>query len=312
LFNQNFASSKSSRIVDTHPRDLSVKYKVQSFLPLYSSESVDELLSRESRFAELHYVRGQHAIFGAALTDAHRELTLAHELLPDSRLITATLGSLELTFGRYPEALALFDGVLAAGADEPAALGRAIALSNLKRHREAVAALDDLLTDARSRPGEKYYWRAWNWLQLKEPKTAYDDAMAALKGMVNADVYRLAGIAAFNLDRRKEARGYFESALTMSHNDCDSMRYLGVIDSFELQWPGAVARFSAGRGCYRQLIEKLSADVVEKERDQTGLLAAQVVRMREDIAEATSLESLCDKNVAIATKNAALAAGPRR
>ncbi len=299
-------------MLETHPQDLSLKYKVQSFLPFFSSASVDELLAREPRFAELHFVLGQHAIFGAALTEAHRELSLAREVLPGSRLITATLGSLELTFGRYPEAIALFDRVLAAGPDEPAALGRAIALSNLKRHREAVDVLNDLLTDTRSRPGEKYYWRAWNWLQLSQPKTAYDDALAALKGMVNADVYRLAGIASFNLDRRKEARGYFESALTMNRNDCDSMRYLGLIDAFELQWPGALSRFSAGRSCYRQLIEKLTADAAEKERDPSGLLAAQVARLREDIGEAASLESVCDKNAAAATKNAALAAVPKR
>jgi tetratricopeptide (TPR) repeat protein len=299
-------------MLETHPQDLSLKYKVQSFSPFFSRSVVDDLLSREPRFAELHLVLGQHAIFGAALTDAHRELSAARELLPDSRLITSALGSLELTFGRYPEAIELFDRVLSAGADEPAALGRAIALSNLSRHREAVAVLNDLLMDPRSRPGEKYYWRAWNWLQLSDPQSAYDDAAAALKGMANADVYRLAGIASFDLNRRKEARGYFESALTMRRNDCDSMRYLGLIDAFELQWPAAAARFSAGRNCYRDLVEKLSADAAEKEGDTSGLLTAQVARMREDIAEATSLESVCDKNTTVATRNAALAAAPKR
>ena len=37
---------------------------------------------------------------------------------------------------------------------------------------------DLLQKDPSNNPGEKYYWRAWNRLQLGQAQLAYDDAMA--------------------------------------------------------------------------------------------------------------------------------------
>jgi uncharacterized protein HemY len=55
----------------------------------------------------------------------------------------------------------------------------------------------------------------------------------------------LAGITSFNLERLVEARGYFEEALKLSAEDCDSLQYLGQLDAAEKKWPAAATRFTS-------------------------------------------------------------------
>jgi tetratricopeptide (TPR) repeat protein len=291
-------------MVNTHEQDLSLKYRVQAFPPTFSDVVSQTLLAQEPRFGEVHFVLGQRALFGAQLVAAHRELTRAHELLPESAAVTLVLGNVELMFSRYRESLVLFDQVLAAGPDDVAQIGRAKALSYLRRFSEAIAVLDDLLQDTRNNPGEKYYWRASNRLQLGQTQVAYDDATTALKVMANAEVYRLAGMASFSLERLPEARGYFESALKMNAGECDSLRYLGQIDSVERLWTQATNRFSDAASCYTQMIARLSAEVAKKESDTSGLLAGQVAALRLDIKEAQQLQSVSAKNAVVTAKNA--------
>lgn len=299
-----------SAIADTHSEDLSVRYRLQSFAPAFSEDASNELLRIEPRFAEVHFVLGQRAIQIAALVTAHRELTLAHEALPESAAIARVLGYVEMAFARYPEALALYDQVLASGPDEQAQLGRAIALSYLRRHRDALAVLADLLKRIESYPGDKYYWSAWNHLQLGESQPAYEEAKAALQGMANADVYRLAGIASYNLAKPAEARGYFESSLKMNAGDCDSLRYLGLMDSAERSWPVAATRFTAASACYQQLIDKLSADLAEKQADTSGLAAGQISSLTADITEAQAMLEVTTRNAGVSARNATIRSGP--
>jgi tetratricopeptide (TPR) repeat protein len=299
-------------IVDAHLEDLSVKYRVQAFAPTFSEAQSNELLAAEPRFGEVHLLLAQDAIFHAALVPAHHELTLAHQTLPTSALIARVFGNLEMVFARYSQALTLYDQVLASVPDQAAKLGRAIALSYLKRHRDAIAVLEELLVDIQSSPGDKHYWLAWNHLQLGESQAAYDEAKAALQAMANSDVYRLAGIASYNLAKVLEARGYFEASLEMNGGDCDSLRYLGLIDSAERRWPPALTRFSAASACYQQLFDKLSADLVEKQADTSGLVAGQIAGLESDIEEAKSQQAVSAKNTAIASRNAGVLMAPPR
>ena len=161
------------------------------------------------------------------MPSAYRELTRARELLPDSVSIALALANVTFSYARYADALALFDRILAspaaAGFEPQAQLGRAKSLSYLKRHDEAIAQLIDLLqNDPSNSPGEKYYWRAWNQLQLGRAQLAYDDATAGLNAMRNDAIYRLAGMASFSLNRLGESRTFFEEALKMNRADCDS------------------------------------------------------------------------------------------
>ena len=128
------------------------------------------------------------------------------------------LANITFSYARYADALALYDRILASpaatGLEPQVKLGRAKSLSYLKRHDEAIALLIDLLqNDPSNNPGEKYYWRAWNRLQLGQAQLAYNDATAGLNAMRNDAIYRLAGMASFSLNRLGESRKFFEEAL---------------------------------------------------------------------------------------------------
>ena len=293
-------------MLDTHGDDLSLKYRTQAFLPLFSMAASRALIGQETGFGEVHFLIGQRAILDRNLGSAYRELTRAHELLPDSASISLVFGTVQMSYARYAEALAQFDRVLSAGPDEAALLGRARALSYLRRHEEAIAAIDESLKDARTNPGEKYYWRAWNRLQMGQPQVALDDAMMALNAMRNNQVYSLAGMAAFSLSRLAESRDYFDNALQMNRADCDSERYLGQIDSVERSWKAAAARYSQASACYEQAIVRMRKELATLEEDITGLSNGLITAKRAEIKDAEALRVNTANNAAVASKNAGL------
>lgn len=293
------------RVVDAHPEALSLKYQMLAYPPLFDAQMAAALLASELRFAEVRLVLGQRALFGGGLVRARRELVAAHETLPESLAVKSLLGTVEFAYARYPQALVLFDEVLAAGPDAIVQLARAETLSYLKRHREAITVLDELLKDVQRNPGEKYYWRAWNRLQLGELQPAYDDAVAALRFMSGVAVFRLAGIATFNLERLLEARGYFDSALKISSVDCDSIQYLDQIDSAERKWASAFSRFSEAAGCFQQSIVRLTAELATKESQNTdGLLAGQIAGLKSDIDAQSVLQAQSTLNAGVVARNA--------
>jgi tetratricopeptide (TPR) repeat protein len=293
-------------ILDAHSTDLSLKYRTQAFPPLFSMDASRELIGQETGFGEVHFLIGQRAILNRDLATAHRELTRAHELLPDSASISLVFATVQMSYARYAEALALFDRVLGADPDDAALLGRARALSYLRRHEEAIAAVDESLKNSRFNPGEKYYWRAWNRLQMAQPQLALDDAMSALNAMRNNQVYNLAGMAAFALTRLAESRDYFDNALEMNRADCDSERYLGQIDSIERSWKAAAGHFSQASTCYQQAIVRMRKELATYEEDITGLSNGLITAKRAEIKDAEALRVNTANNAAVASKNAGL------
>ncbi len=291
-------------MLSTHSEDLSLKYRTQAFLPLFSIEASRALIGQETGFGEVHFLIGQRAILNGNLGSAFRELARAHELLLDSASISLVFANVQMSYARYAEALALFDGVLGAGPDEAALLGRAKALSYLRRHEEAIAAIDESLKDSRTNPGEKYYWRAWNRLQMGQMQVALDDAMTALNAMRNNQVYSLAGMAAFSLNRLAESRDYFDNALQMNRADCDSERYLGQIDSVERSWKSASGRFSQAATCYDAAIVRMRKELAAYEEDITGLSNGLIEAKRTQIKDAEMLRISSANNASVASRNA--------
>ena len=299
------AKQDPQTIAATHPAQIALQYAaLQSAQPLRPG-ATDEILAIEPRFAELRLFRGLRAIGGGNPEGARRELMAARELLPASLAVLSALAAVEFVYARHATALSLFEEVLSRGPDPQAQLGKAEALSYLKRHQQAIVELDDLLTDPSRNPGDKYYWRAWNKLQLQDAQPAYDDATAALRFMRSADAYRLAGIATFNLQRLPEARGYFESALKMYAEDCDSLQYLGQLDAADRNWPAAAGRFNDAAACFDMSITRMSAEVLKKEAQNTGgLLDEQIAAIKSDIDARRMLYAQSVQNAAIASRNA--------
>lgn len=297
-------------ILARHPEDLSLKYRMLAVRPAYSENAARDLIGQETGFGEVHLLVGQSNVIGGDLSGAFRELTRARELLPDSVSIAFALANVTFAYARYADALALFERILASpaatGLESQVQLARAKALSYLKRHDEAIQLLDDLLlNDAGNNPGDKYYWRAWNRLQLAQAQRAYDDATTGLNAMRNDAIYRLAGMASFSLNRLGESRAFFEDALKMNAGDCDSERYLGLLDSAERSWKPASGRFSQAASCYDGVIVRMQRELAEYEKDITGLSNGLIAAKRAEIKEAETLRMQSINNAAAASKNAA-------
>jgi tetratricopeptide (TPR) repeat protein len=295
-------------LLAVHQNDLSLQYRVLAIQPAYSADAARTLIGRETGFGEVHLLIGQRSVLSGSIAAAHRELTHARELLPDSVTISLALAGVTFSYARYGDALALFDRIIAnpaAGALEgQARLGRAKSLSYLKRHDEAIAQLIELLqNDPSNNPGEKYYWRAWNRLQLGQAKLAYDDAKTGLNAMRNDAIYRLAGMASFSLNLLSESRAFFDEALNMNRADCDSERYLGLLDSAERSWKPASGRFTVAASCYDAIIGKLQKELAEYEKDISGLSSGLIAAKRIEIREATSLRDQSILNAAAASRN---------
>ena len=281
-------------LLAAHPNDLSLQYRMLAVQPAYSGETARDLIGRETGFGEVHLLVGQRAVLNGNLAGAYRELTRARQLLPDSVSIALALATVTFSYARYGEALALYDHILASPAaaelGPQVKLGRAKSLSHLKRHDEAIALLIDLLqNDASNNPGEKYYWRAWNQLQLGRAQLAYSDATAGLNAMRNDAIYRLAGMASFGLNLIGESRTFFEEALKMNRADCDSERYLGLLDSAERSWKPASGRFTVAASCYEAVIARMENELADYEKDITGLSSGLIAAKRLEIREAAAL-----------------------
>ena len=110
-------------MLSTYSNDLSLKYRTQAFLPLFSTEASRDLIGQETGFGEVHFLIGQRAILNGNLGSAYRELSRANELLPDSASISIVLATVLMSYARYADALAAFERVLSAGPDDSALLG---------------------------------------------------------------------------------------------------------------------------------------------------------------------------------------------
>ena len=146
---------KIDAVLATHERDLSLAYRVQTIGPLFSREASRALIGQETGFGEVHLLLGQRAMLDGNSGDAHRELSRARQLLPDSASIARALAGVTMSYARYSEALALDQQVVTSWADPTALLGKAKALSYLARHERAIEVLDELLKDLENNPGEE-------------------------------------------------------------------------------------------------------------------------------------------------------------
>ena len=121
--------------------------------------------------------------------------------------------------------------------------------------------------------------------------------------MRNDAIYRLAGMASFSLNRLGESRAFFEHALEMNRADCDSQRYLGLLDSAEHSWTPASGRFTLAASCYEDVIAQMQKQLAEYEKDITGLSNGLIAAKRLEIREAGALRDQSILNAAAAARN---------
>lgn len=256
----------SSRLPDHEKRDELLRtqaviplfaFKLATSCGLVSATGLESMLAIEPRFGEINYYLGLLALGGQTgrppdLDAADRWFRAAYEWRQDWPTMTLAIANVAMSAEDFPRASDFYDRTLTLAVDDPDALvGRIRALTYANRHQDALAAADRLIHTGRN-PGEAHYWRAMNYVRLKDDVQAWDAIEEAAKTLSNFDVPKLAGIIAINRKDYPTARRRFEMALTRFRNDCETSYYLQAVLAEQRDWD-ATARVASDAGaCFER------------------------------------------------------------
>ena len=278
------------------------------------ADAIEALSAREPRFAELSFFRGLIASAGRQLDAADASYHEAYAWRAEWPAVTLLLANLALTSEEFATALEFYDATLALAPSFPdALLGRLRALSYLARHEEALAVADELLS-LRRYPGDAYYWRAANELELNRLDAAWTDIEAADKAMINSDVPKLAGLIEFRRRELEVAQQKLETARQRNPSDCEAGYYLQLVLGDLARWTALVDVAAGTAGCLdeaeayaRQDIERIESSSLSEARK-----TRQIARRQQQIASAVRMRATCWFNAAVANFNLSKADEARR
>jgi tetratricopeptide (TPR) repeat protein len=266
--------------------------------------AAEALFEREPRFAELSFFRGLAASGQRKLDDAEARYREAYAWRATWPAATLAIANIAMTAEEIPEALEFYDKTLALAPSFPdALLGKLRALTYLARHEEALGVADQLLA-LRRYPGDAYYWRAANELEMDRLDEAWTDIEAADKAMMNSDVPKLAGIIEMRRKQLDVARQKLETARQRNPNDCEAGYYLQLVLGDLAKWPALVDVAVGTAGCL---------DDAEAFASRTSIgcrfvcvdarKARQIARRQQQIAAAVRMRATCWYNAAVANFN---------
>jgi tetratricopeptide (TPR) repeat protein len=205
-------------------------------------------------FADIDFLLGRYAVDIPRQPDqeeALRRFTAARAAFPESPAILASLAELRRDREEWTDALEAYDATLAlVPTHRDALLGRAVTLSHLARHDEAVAAATRILELGSWFTGEAYYWRAWNEYHLARIEEARIDTDRAKGLMHNASVLVLSGMIEWHERRFDESEAELQDALTLDAGQCEAAFLLGAVRAERRQWAAGAAAFELAQRCY--------------------------------------------------------------
>ncbi len=256
------------------------------------AELLEEILSLEPDFAEAHYHLGEAALKRGKLLEAEGHLLKASEAIPESPQPSILLGGIYFATEEFDKSLFFYDKTLQITPEyRDALLGKAICLSYMGRHDEAMRELNRILDLGFWLIGEGHYWLAWNLHNLKRDPEAIlhiDEAKSRLP--TNSEVFSLAGTIALDQSKLGRAEKDFQESLQYNAANTEALFGLGTVASMQKRWEdagrfyGEAGRaFESGEAALRRKIEEINRSALSGERK------ARLVRSREAQLERTRL-----------------------
>jgi tetratricopeptide (TPR) repeat protein len=248
-------------------------------------------------FFEAFFFIGQNALQRGMLVTAEKNFLNAYREIPESCSLVISLASIYFAFEELKTSLEFYEKTLAmAPAHRDALLGKAMCLSYLGRHQEAIAVCNHIISLGKYYLGESHYWLAWNLNELEDWDTAWEKIEKAkyyLSG--HADVSYLAGLIAFHRNQLDVAEKNLLEAHKQDDSNGDPAYYLGKIKNIQQDWLNAGAYFeSASRryGIREQMIQKRIDEIKDSsfsEERKKKHLARKTNQLRKiQITKATS------------------------
>ena len=241
-----------------------IRYKL-ALLPEGNPLNLEKLVQDDPQFYEAYFFLGQNALKRRMLVTAEKNFLKAYQEIPESSSLVVSLASIYFAFEELEKSLEFYEKTLElAPAHREALLGKAMGLSYLGRHEEAIAVCNNILTLGKYYLGESHYWIAWNQNELDQWENAWNNIETAKNYLIgHGEVFFLAGLIAFNQKRLDEAEKNLLEANKQDDSNGDPSFYLGKIKNIQKDWLNSGAHFEmAGRryGIKEEMIqEKIKA-----------------------------------------------------
>lgn len=188
-------------------------------------------------------------------------LTQAREAFPASFAITMLWAQTNMSLAEYATALSGFDDVLSASpTHRDAMLGRLTSLSYSMRHEDAIATATRLIELGTWHIGDAYYWRAWNYYNLKNLEPAWQDVEKAITLLSNTGVYMLAGLIEYGRVNLPMAVQRFDRSFEIDQSNCDAVWMSGLVNVDQQAWAPASPKFSTAMTCFVKAATRAQED----------------------------------------------------
>jgi tetratricopeptide (TPR) repeat protein len=226
--------------------------------------------------------------------DAVAMASRARAAFPGSAAIAFAEAALHRERREWTHALAGYDRTLQlVPRHHDARLGRAIALSNLGRHEDGIAAATSLIDEGTWLVGDAFYWRAWNEFNLERFVESERDVEESKSRMRWSAVWVLSGLIRWRTQRLADAESEFGNAMNLAADDCDAATYRAGVRAAMRNWLPAAAAFTEAAICRQNEVRTLRStlDTLIARAASEATVAAQ----RTSIAKVETLAAELEK-----------------
>jgi tetratricopeptide (TPR) repeat protein len=226
------------------------------------TDALTALQTAYPRYVEVSYFLADRALRAHELDTAEDQFRAAWAWHPRWPAVTKALADLALASEDFERAAEFFDHTMALVSNGASALGKLQALTYLGKTSEAVTLASEIMRDREGRvAAEAQRWRAWNELELGEAEQAFEDASAASQELSDGVSARLAGLAAWRLDRLSVAARELTTAEQRDPRDCDASFYRGKVTRESRADAMALEHFTRAAACFERQQQSLREDI---------------------------------------------------
>lgn len=256
-------------ISQDYPESPLIRYKL-ALLPKGNPLNLEKLAQDDPQFYEAYFFLGQNALKRRMLVTAEKNFLKAYQEIPESSSLVISLASIYFAFEELEKSLEFYEKTLSmAPAHRDALLGKAMCLSYLGRHEEAIGVCDNIMDLGKYYLGESHYWLAWNLNELERWESAWEAIETSKKYLIgHGEVFFLAGLIAFNQKRLDEAEKNLLEANKQDASNGDPSYYLGKLKNIQEDWLNSGAYFELASSRYaikENMIQEKINDIKESE-----------------------------------------------
>ena len=296
-----------SRFASIFPDSKFIKYK----LAIYPPEKPDlfkDLLQANPDFYEANYFLGNIALSQGKVLTAENYYKKALEYITDSTSLIISLTKVYFHLEEFKTCLEYNNLALQLAPEyRDAILGKAMCLSYMGRHEEAIKILDNMIELGKYYMGETYYWLAWNQNELEQLDKARINVTRSRDFLIGQyEVSLLDGIIAYKQKRLDNAEENFKEALLLNSQDCESAYYLGKIYAEREDWKNSGSYFKKGAICNEQTENTIKSKILEiKEAALSTLRKDKLIKKKKiQLLQTRQTKATCQFNAAASYFNA--------